>query len=119
MTHLVADQPVPLRTDEAGVIRVGNSRVSLNSIVYDYMNGATVEQIAFDFPTLDLADIHDVIAYYLRHRGDVEQYLADQKQDAASVRSQIEPIVASGDVRQRLLARRAAMESKDAPAVDG
>lgn len=119
MPLLVSDQPVPLQVDDGGVVRVGNTRVSLASVVYDYKNGATAEQIAFDFPTLDLADIHAVIAYYLRHREGVEQYLAEQQQEAAEVRLRIESIVANGDIRERLLARRAAREGQDAPANDG
>ena len=114
MTLLISNHPVPLRIDEAGVVRIGDSRVSLDSVVYDYKNGATAEQIAFDFPTLDLADIHAVIAWYLRHREEVEQYLTDQQRQAAEVRKRIEPIVANGDIRARLLARRAARDSNDA-----
>lgn len=114
MTLLISGEPVPLRTDEAGVVRVGNTRVSLDSVVCDYQSGATAEQIAFDFPTLDLADIHAVIAYYLRHREEVERYLADQQDQAAEVRRRIEPIVAGAEIRERLLARRAAQERSDA-----
>jgi uncharacterized protein (DUF433 family) len=118
MTLLVSDQPVPLRTDENGTVRVGKTRVSLASVVYEYNSGATAEQIAFDFPSLDLADIHAVIAYYLRHRDDVERYLNQQQQEAAEVRRRIQPVVASGEIRERLLARRAAREGNDAPAND-
>ena len=119
MTLLVSDQPVPLRVDEGGVVRVGKTRVSLDSVVYDYKNGAVADQIAIDFPTLDLADIHAVIAYYLRHRKEVEEYLADQQQEAVEVRKRIESVVADGDIRERLLARRAARDVNDAPANDG
>ncbi len=119
MTFLISDHPVPLRTDAGGVVRIGASRVSLDSVVYDYQNGATAEQIAFDFSTLDLADIHAVIAWYLRHREEVEQYLTDQQQRAVEVRKRIEPIVANGDIRARLLARREARESNDASAHGG
>lgn len=118
MTLLISDYPVPLRTDEAGVVRIGNTRVSLDSVVYDYMNGATAEQIAFDFSTLELADIHAVIAWYLRHRLEVEQYLSEQQQQAAEIRRRIEPIVANGDIRARLIARHASRKSNDASAND-
>lgn len=119
MALVLTDQPVPLRTDEGGVLRVGNTRVSLDSVVYNYKNGATAEQITDAFPTLDLADIHLVIGYYLRHRKEVEDYLADQEHQAAEIRQRIESIVANGDIRERLLARRAAMEGKNASSNDG
>ena len=37
MTLLISDYPVPLKTDEAGVVRIGGTRVSLDSLVYDYI----------------------------------------------------------------------------------
>jgi len=106
MTLLISGEPVPLRTDEDGKVRVGNTRVSLESLVYDYKSGATAEQIAFDFPTLNLADIHAVIAYFLRHHEEVERYLADLQDQAGEVRNQIASVVAGGNIRERLLARR-------------
>lgn len=119
MTPLTSSEAVPLRTDEGGTVRVGNTRVSLDSVVVDYKNGATAEQIAFDYPTLDLADIHAAIAYYLRHREEVDRYLADRQNQAAKVRKQVEPIVARGEIRERLLARRTAQGSDDAAAHGG
>lgn len=119
MTLLISGEPVPLRTDEGGVVRVGNTRVSLQSVVYDYNNGATAEQIAFDFQTLDLADIHAVIAYYLRHRDEVERYLADQQDQAEGIRHRIAPVVAGGKIRERLLARSSDKDGKHAADVDG
>jgi uncharacterized protein (DUF433 family) len=114
MTLLISGEPVPLRADERGTVRVGNTRVSLDSVILDYKNGATAEQIVFDYPTLDLADVHAAIAYYLRHREDVDRYLADQQNQGAEVRKQVEPIVAPGDIRERLLARRTAQGNDDA-----
>ncbi len=111
---LLTNQPVPLRTDTEGVVRVGRTRVSLDSVVCAYHNGATAEQIVEDFPTLDLADVHAVISYYLRHSSAVEEYLAAQAGRSADVRNQIQPIVASEGVRQRLLARRANKDNTDA-----
>jgi uncharacterized protein (DUF433 family) len=108
MSLLLAAESLPLQADESGVVRIGSTRVSLASMIYDYKNGATAEQIAFDYPTLDLADIHAVIAYYLRHLQEVETYLAEQEKEAAEIRLQIESVVATGQIRERLLARRAA-----------
>ena len=114
MTLLLANQPVPLRANADGLVRVGNTRVTLDSVVYAYRKGATAEQIAEDFPTLDLADVHAVISYYLRHSGAVEEYLAAQGEKSADVRKQIQPIVAPQGIRQRLLARRANKDNTDA-----
>ncbi len=65
---LLAAEPPPLRVDEGGAVRVGNSRVSLDLVVEQYENGMTPEDLVRAYDTLDLADVHAVIAYYLRHR---------------------------------------------------
>ena len=103
----VSAQPVPLRTDDGGVMRVGNTRVSLDSVVCAYRQGATAEQIGEDFPTLDLADIHMVISYCLRHTEEVNEYLAAQRQEAADLRTQIEADSKTQIIRWRLFEQRA------------
>jgi uncharacterized protein (DUF433 family) len=113
-TSLTAVQPSPIKDDGHGVLRIGGTRVSLDSIVCAYQNGATAEQIADDFPTLDLADIYIVIGLYLRHPNEVGDYMTAQGQRADEVRRQIAPIVAQEGIRQRLLARQAAKERANA-----
>src|SRR5262249_12164033 len=108
-------EPPPLRVDEGGVVRVGNSRISLDLIVEQYENGMTPENMARAYDTLELADIFAVIAYYLRHRTEVEAYLKRREQEAAALRTKIEaerPRV----TREELLARRSARETDRAPA---
>lgn len=103
---LQAEAP-PLRRDEAGALRVGNSRVLLELVIRAFQDGATAETIAQRYPTATLADIYAVIAYYLCHPGDVEAYLAEREQRAKAVRQRIESH--QGDLaslRARLLARQ-------------
>lgn len=64
-------EPPPLRVDEGGAVRVGKSRVSLDVVVEQYENGMTPEDLVRAYDSLDLADVHAVIAYYLRHRAEV------------------------------------------------
>ncbi len=49
MSNVETTITVPLTTTEFGTIRVGHSRVSLDSIVYNYKQGATAERIARAF----------------------------------------------------------------------
>jgi uncharacterized protein (DUF433 family) len=108
-----ADQP-PLRVDEGGVIRVGKSRISLDLIVEQYENGMTPEDMVRAYDTLELADVHAVIAHYLRHRDEVRAYLKKRNEEAETLRAKIEaerPRVS----REELLARRQAKEKADAP----
>src|SRR5947208_15495379 len=60
--------PIPLRVDEHGAIRVGDSQVLLDIVIREFNNGAEPHAIAQGYPTLHLADVYGVIAYYLRHR---------------------------------------------------
>jgi uncharacterized protein (DUF433 family) len=108
-------EPPPLRVDEGGAVRVGKSRVSLDLVVEQYENGMTPEDLVRAYDTLDLADVHAVIAYYLRHRAEVRAYLTRREEEARALRAQIEaerPRVS----REELLARRSAREKADAPA---
>jgi uncharacterized protein (DUF433 family) len=82
--------PMPLRVDETGTIRIGASRVSLDIVLADYRNGMSVEEIVHQLDTLDLADVHFAIGYYLRHREEVEEYLRQREADAKELRRKIE-----------------------------
>ena len=66
---------VPLSMDQAGVIRVGDTRVSLDSVIYAFNEGATAEEIAQQYTTLNLADIYAVISYFLQNPDEVAEYL--------------------------------------------
>lgn len=98
---------LPLETDVDGAVRVGNTRVTLDTIVMAFAQGATAEEIAQQYSSLQLADIYAVIAYYLRHRSAVEAYLGHRAQQAELVRSDNETRFDPSGVRDRLLARRA------------
>jgi uncharacterized protein (DUF433 family) len=97
----------PLREDAAGALRVGDSRVLLELVIRAFQDGATPESIAQRYSTLVLADVYAVIAYYLRHRTEVEEYLARRGQMAEEVRQRIEGQQGDlSDIRARLLAKR-------------
>ena len=61
-----------------GVYRVGDTRVSLDSIVYAFLEGHTAESIQQSFPLLTLEQVYGAITYYLAHRGDMDAYLQEQ-----------------------------------------
>ena len=111
MTELLSlhADPLPLRSDEGGAVRVGNSRISLDLVVEQYENGMTPEDMVRAYDTLVLADVHAVIAYYLRYRDEVRAYLKRRAEEAEALRARIEaehPRVS----REELLARRSARE---------
>jgi uncharacterized protein (DUF433 family) len=76
----------PLRLDDTGVVRVGATRVTLDTLVGSYRDGNTAEEIVQQFPTLALADVHAAIAFYLTHVSEVEAYLLQRQKDATNIR---------------------------------
>jgi uncharacterized protein (DUF433 family) len=80
----------PIREDESGVLRVGRSRLSLETVIHDFQEGASPEAIVQHYPTLSLSDVYGVVAYYLRHRDEVERYLAQREQLAREVQQRVE-----------------------------
>jgi uncharacterized protein (DUF433 family) len=81
---------VPLRTDEDGVIRVGETRVTLLTIVGCHNRGDTPQEIHEGFPTVSLAEIYAVIAYYLAHQEEVDDYIRHVTEEAERVRREHE-----------------------------
>jgi len=110
MSVLIQTDAPPLRQDSSGALRVGQSRVLLELVIRAFQDGATPEAIVQRYPTTTLADIYAVIAYYLRHRGVVEEYLATREQEAEEIRQRIERRQGDlAELRRRLLAQRRAV----------
>src|SRR5947199_7194215 len=111
MALTLHSDPIPLRVDEHGVIRVGESQVLLDIVIRAFHNGAEPEAIAHGYPTLNLADVYGVIAYYLRHRKDIDDYLHARRQQAETLRQEIEAKQPNrAELRAKLLGRKARME---------
>lgn len=111
MSLAIAPERLPLAEDKDGVMRVGGTRVTLDTVVGAFNDGATAEDIISMYPSLDLADVYAVIAYYLRHRADVDAYLRRREEEGAAVRAENETRFDPHGVRERLLARRAVRQS--------
>lgn len=65
---------------------VGSTRVSLDSIVYAFLNGQSAESTAQSFPVLTLEQVYGAITCYLAHREEIDRYLAAQREDYATQR---------------------------------
>jgi uncharacterized protein (DUF433 family) len=108
----VAETP-PLYRLPSGAVRVRGTRVSLDSVIYAFDEGATPEQIRDDFPTLQLADIYAIGAFYLRHRDEVKAYLEQSRRRAEEIRRKIEEICPPDGFRERLMARWEAKQQQE------
>ena len=86
MPFSIEPESIPLEIDANGVIRVGGTRITLDTIVAAFGQGATAEEITYQYSSLHLADFYAVIAYYLRRRAAVESYLQHRQKGADSIR---------------------------------
>ena len=106
MSFEVKADPVPLRVDDSGTVRVGDTRVTLDILIGAFKLGATAEQIAEQYPTVHLCDVHSVLGYYLRRQDEVDEYLSARAVDAEKIRIEIEHKFPPAAYRARLLKRR-------------
>ncbi len=107
MTLSIETEAIPLRVDEDGAIRVGRTRVPIDTVVAAFTDGATAEEIVQHYSSLELADVYFVIGYYLRQRKAVDAYLRQRQKLASTVRQQNIARFDQHGLRERLLARRA------------
>ncbi len=81
---------IPIRFNDEGVAYIGSTRVMLGSVIAAFLQGETPEQIIDSYESLSLADVYAVIAYYLRHRSDVDAHLQQEDAQAHQLRQQLE-----------------------------
>lgn len=56
---------------------IADTRVSLDSVVYEFQRGASPESIQRSFPTLTLEEVYGAIAFYLANQKEVDDYLTE------------------------------------------
>ena len=101
---------VPLRVDNDGVVRVGQTRVRLETVVIAFNAGCDPKQILEKYPSLKAGEIYAVIAHYLRHQSEVDAYVAECRRVSAAVGQELDDHFPRNGVRERLLARRKSSE---------
>jgi len=99
-------QTVPLVLGEDGTIRIRGSRVTLDSVIDEFKQGATAEEIQEDFPSITLREVYGAIAYYLDHAEEVERYLREQELAGETTRRLIEADQDLANLRKRIRERR-------------
>lgn len=105
MNLAIAIEPAPLETDARGVIRVAKTRVTLDTVVTAFLDGCTPEEIGEQYPSLQISDIYLVVGYYLKHKLEIDAYLAERQRQAASIRQEVEQRFNPVGIRERLIAR--------------
>ena len=106
MAALTTTEIIPLETDAEGVMRVSQTRVTLDTVVTAFKDGATAEEIAQQYPIVPLADVYYVIGYYLHKKEEVESYLEKRIQEADKLQEQMEARFNPVGIRERLSAKQ-------------
>jgi uncharacterized protein (DUF433 family) len=106
MTIAIAIENTPLVPDSQGVVRVANTRVTLDTVVTAFLEGCTPEEIGEQYTSLKLPDIYLTIGYYLKHQDEVHAYLAERQLQAETNRHEVEQRFNPIGIRERLLARK-------------
>jgi uncharacterized protein (DUF433 family) len=95
-----------VRVDEHGVMRVGTTRVMLDSLMAGFEQGHSPETLQQQFPALSLEELYGAITYYRSHRDDVQAYLKRQEALWKALRAEAEK--QASPVVKRLWALRGA-----------
>ena len=56
-------------------IRLRGTRVAIETVLNDYLNGELPEEIALNYSSLSLEQVHATITYYWRNRDQLDAYL--------------------------------------------
>ncbi|MGI8552393.1 MAG: DUF433 domain-containing protein [Dehalococcoidia bacterium] len=111
MTLTFDRESIPLKKDGPGTVRASGTRVTIDTIVGFFNQGAGADEIVSGFPVISLADVYLILGYYLRHHPAVEAYLTEQQREAAAIRQRIEGRWPQDGLRERLLAKRQTAKS--------
>lgn len=106
MSLAITFDATPIEKGSDGVVRVAKTRVTLDTVVAAFLEGCIPEEIGEQYPSLQLSDIYWVISYYLRHRDEVDAYLAERQRQAEVIRHETEQRFNPMGLRDRLLARQ-------------
>jgi uncharacterized protein (DUF433 family) len=83
------DLPDLITSTPQGTWRISGTRVSLDSVIHAFWEGATPEEICQDFPSLSLAQVYEAIAYYLKQREKVDAYLQAGRDSAEKLQQEL------------------------------
>ncbi len=100
------DLPDFLAQDSYGYIHLAGHRIGLRSVVELYTDGYTPEMLQDHFPTLPLALIHKMIAFYLENRAEVAAYVRQSREALDRLAAAPQPGPDAAELRRRMEARR-------------
>jgi uncharacterized protein (DUF433 family) len=100
----------PYIEERNGGLYMAGSRVSLDSVVIRFQEGASPERIVQSFPTLKLSQVYGAVAYYLENQQLVNEFIAEGQRE---IERMVPPLSQSNpELFARLEAAREKMGSK-------
>ena len=105
VAELLVPQAPPIREDLGGILRIGDTRVSLDSVVWAYNEGLSAEEIACRFPTISLDQAYGAISFYLGNKKQVDEYIRMREGEGDRVQAEMQRRFPIAEVRERILAR--------------
>jgi uncharacterized protein (DUF433 family) len=96
-----------LTQDADGYIHVTRHRIGLQDLVYYYNEGYSPEALLDAFPTLSLALVHKVVAFYLEDKLAVDAYMATCEAEVERQRVVAPRGPDSAELRRRLASKQA------------
>src|SRR5437879_1977221 len=97
-----------LAQDKFGYIYLAGHRIGLMHVMDLYKDGYCPEMLLDHFPTLSLALIHKVIAFYLENQAEVDAYIAQCRVEIDRQAATPQPGPDRAELRRRMEARRRA-----------
>ncbi len=61
--------------DDSQDIRIKGTRIGIEIVIEDFLEGASPEEIAIRYPSLSLEQVYATITYYLANRHKIEAYI--------------------------------------------
>lgn len=92
--------------DADGYIRLAGHRIGLQDVVYYYQEGCSAEELCEVFPTLPLALVHKVFAFYLENAPEVNQYCVTCEAEVDRQRATATKAPDLAELRRRLAAKQ-------------
>jgi uncharacterized protein (DUF433 family) len=107
-------QAVEYVSERNGELHVAATRVTLRSVIEDWKQGRTPEQVTEDYPSVPLAVVYGSIATYLERRAELDQRFAeeDAEYERARAASQAADSAFHASVRERIAKIRPRIEAE-------
>jgi len=72
---------------------IDGSSITVRTVIERTRLGDTPEQIVEAYPVLTLAQVHDALAYYYDHPGEIEEYIQENREALWRMKQQLDTVV--------------------------